>query len=143
MHLSDNGPFLLHPLPLPSCCSMAPSTILHHLVEEDSGSSLPQSTTTYLRRLAKDEGMTLLREYGYAYQWAHRLCGVEHLVTDAEQDLVRHSSSQAVEMAESHDGRVHFACVWLPVCGCLCVTACVWLPACDCLGDCLCVAACV
>lgn len=48
----------------------------------------------YLRRLAKDEGMTLLQEYGYAYQWAHQLCGVEHLVTDAEQDLVRLTASQ-------------------------------------------------
>lgn len=49
----------------------------------------------YLRRLAKDEGMTLLQGYGYAYQWAHQLCGVEHLVTDAEQDLVRLVASQA------------------------------------------------
>ena len=91
----------LHPSPpLPSHCSLVLSSVLHHLVEEDTGSALPQGTTAYLKRLAKDEGMSLLREYGYAYQWAHRLCGVEHLVTDAEQDWVSLLSSQAAEVAE-------------------------------------------
>ena len=108
----------------PSCCSLAPSTILHHLVEEDSGSSLPQGTIAYLRRLAKDEGMTLLREYGYAYQWAHQLCGVEHLVTDAEQDSVRHTPAQAAEWGAVIDCHMRVLCI-LSVCDSLLVTTCV------------------
>ena len=83
----------------------------------------------YLRRLAKDEGMTLLQEYGYAYQWAHQLCGVEHLVTDAEQDLVRFTASQAasgrVVSSLSHENSVHLTCVSLPICHCLHVTSCM------------------